>query len=78
MLVQPDPVGRPLVGCPNINVGILPCLLTLNVREGYSNFVRIDGHPVCLKSVRGLTNGSPGIHEYKVESAGQNFVEISE
>jgi hypothetical protein len=59
-------------------VGILPCLLTLSVREGYSDFVRINGQRVCLKSVTGLTNGSPGIHEYKVAFAGQGFVEISE
>ncbi len=77
VLIEPDPEGRTIIGCPNINVGILPCLLTLSVRNGYSEFVTVGGHRVCLKSVVGLTNGSPGTHEYTVESAGQNFVQIS-
>jgi hypothetical protein len=78
MLIQPDPERRTIVGCPMINVGILPCLLTLSVRTGYSEFVSVGGQRLCLKSVTGLTNGSPGIQEYRVESAGQNFVECAE
>lgn len=74
-LVHPDPEDRPIRGCPNINVGIFPCTITKPVGTGYSNFVRIGGHPVCLDTVKGLTNGSPGIFDYSVATAGQNFVE---
>jgi hypothetical protein len=74
LLIEPDPEGRRIVDCPNINIGILPCGKTLSVREGYSTFVRIGGHPICLKSIVGLTDGSPGVHEYRVTSAGQSFV----
>jgi hypothetical protein len=74
VLIEPDPESRPIVGCPNINVGILPCLTTKSVREGYSTFVTIGGKPVCLTSVTGLTDGSPGVQEYRVTSAGQSFI----
>src|SRR5262245_47365633 len=78
VLIEPDPERRSIVGCPNINVGIWPCLNTLTVRDGYSTFVRIGGKRMCLKSVTGPTDGSPGTHTYTVRSAGQAFVECSE
>jgi hypothetical protein len=78
VLIEADPEGCTIVRCPNINVGIFPCLLTLRVQSGYSNFVRVGGKPFCLKSVTGLTTGSPGVQEYTVRHAGQNFVECSE
>lgn len=80
VLVEPNPEGRPIRGCPNTNplAGIRPCLTTLKVKDGYSAFVRIAGRPVCLDSVRGLTDGTPpGVVNYKVRSAGQDFVEAS-
>jgi hypothetical protein len=73
-LIEADPEHRPIVGCPNINVGIYPCTVTYRVREGYSSFVRIGGRAICLDSVTGLTNGSPGVFEYRVAAAGQGFV----
>ena len=75
VLVDADPEGRSIRGCPNIGATIKPCLTTLKVKEGYSTFVRIAGHRVCLVTVTGLTDGTPpGIVIYKVRSAGQDLV----
>ena len=78
VMVDPDPEGRSISGCPNANVmmGMKPCLTTLKVIEGYSALIRIDGHPVCLSTVRGLTDGTPpGTVNYKVLTPGQTLVE---
>jgi hypothetical protein len=77
ILIDPDPEWRTIFGCPNINVGIRPCLQTQSVRDGYSTFVTIGGKQICLKSVTGLTDGSPGVQIYSVTSAGQSFVTCS-
>ena len=75
ILVEPDPVGRKIVGCPNVGPAIKPCAVTLVVKEGYSSFIRIGGRRVCLDTVTGLTDGTPpGTVRYKVRSAGQEFV----
>jgi hypothetical protein len=77
VLVEPNPEGRSINGCPNTNpvIGIRPCKQTLKVKEGYSAFVRIGGKRVCLDSVRGLTDGTPpGTVNYKVYAPGQHFV----
>jgi len=77
ILVEPDPVAKPIVGCPNFNppAGIKPCTSTLAVQEGYSGLIRIDGRRVCLDTVTGLTDGTPpGTHKYKVRSPGQRLV----
>jgi hypothetical protein len=75
VLVDPNPEGRPISHCPNISIVIKPCMNTLPVRVGYSNLLRIQDKKVCLDTVRGLTDGTPpGIVEYKVRSAGQEFV----
>ena len=76
-LVRPNPEQRGIAACPNANplAGILPCLHTLEVREGYSAFVRIGGQPVCLKTILGYTDGSPPrVANYKVADPGQAFV----
>lgn len=74
-LVEPDPVGRPIVGCPNIGPSIKPCTSTLPVQAGYSDLLRIDGRRVCLDTVSGLTDGTPpGTVKYKVRSPGQDLV----
>lgn len=80
VLVQPNPEGRSIRGCPNSNpvAGIRSCLTTLKVKEGYSTFVRIAKMPVCLDSIQGMTDGTPpGVVNYKVRSPGQDFVEAS-
>jgi hypothetical protein len=77
VLVEDDPEGRRIVGCPNLNpaAGLRPCVTTLKVRAGYSQLVRIGGAPVCLATVRGETDGTPpGTVEYTVRSPGQDFV----
>lgn len=80
VLVEPNPEGRSIRGCPNSNpvAGIRSCLTTLKVREGYSTFVRIAKQPVCLDSIQGMTDGTPpGVVAYKVRSPGQDFVGAS-
>jgi hypothetical protein len=75
VLVEKDPEGRPISGCPNYGLGIRPCLNTLPVKEGYSDLLRVEGRRVCLDMVRGLTDGTPqGLVEYKVRSAGQDYI----
>ncbi len=76
VLVDPDPESRPITGCPNIGATIKPCVTTLKVERGYSEWLRIAGRRVCLGTVTGLTDGTPpGVVEYKVRSAGQEYVE---
>jgi len=78
VLVSTDPEGRSISACPNTNplMGLKPCLNTLKVKTGYSDFVFIEDCHVCLSSVEGLTDGTPpGTVNYKVLSPGQNLVE---
>jgi hypothetical protein len=75
VLVAVDPENRPISGCPNTGPAMKPCTLTLQVQRGYSPFMKIDGHRICLDTVRGFTDGTPpGAVEYVVRSPGQNFV----
>lgn len=75
VLVQADPQGRPIAGCPNVGATIKPCTSTLAVERGYSAFIRIDGRPVCLDTVEGLTDGTPpGVVKYNVKHPGQTLV----
>jgi hypothetical protein len=74
VLVENDPEGRPISRCPS-TVPFKPCTLTLKVITGYSEFLRIDGHRICLQSVTGLTDGTPpGVVRYEVRTPGQSFV----
>ncbi len=78
VLVATDPEDRSISGCPNRNVflALVPCTTTLRVTRGYSSFVRIDGHAVCLDTVTGLTSGTPpGTVKYTVKNPGQTLVE---
>lgn len=75
VLVEKDPEGKSISGCPNVGVTIKPCTTTLGVRTGYSDFLRINGRRVCLETVTGLTDGTPpGVVEYNVRKAGQSLV----
>lgn len=77
VLVENDPENRPIAGCPNIGATIKPCTKTLKVEEGYSDFLRINGHRICLDTVTGLTEGTPpGVVKYVVRSPGQKLVEV--
>jgi hypothetical protein len=73
--IEPDPQARTIGGCPNYGPTIKPCVTTLPVRGGYSTFIRIAGHAVCLDTVWGLTDGTPpGAVKYTVTTPGQSFV----
>ncbi len=75
VLVAPDPVGRPILSCPNIGVSIKPCTSALAIRSGESAFVRIDGHPVVRADLSGYTDGTPpGQVTYDVLDAAQELV----
>lgn len=75
VLVENDPQGRSIAMCPNIGINIKPCTQTLVVHIGYSAFIRIATHPVCLDSVVGFTDGTPpGAVKYTVRSPGQQLV----
>jgi hypothetical protein len=76
VLVDNDPESRDIDRCPNRGPhGIKACGKTLKVRQGYSVFIRVDGHAVCLDSLWGLTDGTPpGIVKYNVVDPGQTFV----
>jgi hypothetical protein len=74
-LVEVNPEHRPIVGCPNYGPTIKPCTTTLAVRQGYSDWARIEGKRLCLDTVSGITDGTPpGTVEYKVRSPGQDLV----
>lgn len=76
VLVESDPAQRPISSCPNIGATIKPCQLTLAVREGYSDFIRIDGRRVCLDTITGFTDGTPPASvNYTVRNAGQQLVD---
>ncbi|MEZ4870563.1 MAG: hypothetical protein R3C14_55045 [Caldilineaceae bacterium] len=75
VLVQRDPELKLITGCANLGPTIKPCALTLQVTEGYSDFIHIEGRAVCLDTVTGLTDGTPpGTVRYVVQHPGQTFV----
>ena len=75
VLVEIDPEGRSIKGCPNVGPGIKACLTTLVVKQGYSDLLRIDGKRVCLDTVTGFTDGTPpGSVKYIVNKSGQDLV----
>jgi hypothetical protein len=75
VLVETDPEGRPIAGCPNYGPTIKPCTATLRVQHGYSDLLRIQGRRVCLDTVSGLTDGTPpGTVPYQVQEPGQQLV----
>jgi hypothetical protein len=75
VLVENDPEGRNISMCPNIGINIKPCTHALKVARGYSTFVTIGGHAVCLDSIEGFTDGTPpGAVKYTVRDPGQSWV----
>jgi hypothetical protein len=74
VLVEKDPEGCSISGCPSV-VPFKPCLTTLVVQKGYSEFIRVQGRRLCLDTVTGFTDGTPpGVVKYEVRDAGQKFV----
>jgi hypothetical protein len=75
VLVDDDPPGSCISGCPNAGVNIKPCGSTLAVKAGYSTFIRIGGQRACLDTLEGLTDGTPpGAVKYTVRDPGQHLV----
>jgi hypothetical protein len=75
VLVENDPEGRNIKGCPIYPPMGRPCVTTLKVRTGYSDWMRVGGKRVCLDLITGFTDGTPpGTVLYKVNFAGQEFV----
>ena len=75
VLVEKNPEGRAIKGCPNASITIKPCTNTLAVKKGYSDLLRIGQKRVCLDTVTGLTDGTPpGQVRYRVYEPGQPFV----
>ncbi len=75
VVVQTQPIGRPIAGCPNVGMTIKPCTAVVNVTGGWSDLVFVDGKAVCLDTLTGLTDGTPpGTVKYTVKHAGQGFV----
>jgi hypothetical protein len=73
VLVQPDPEARPMSGCIMNPPQFLPCSTSLKVTAGYSTWIRIDSHAVCLSSVVGLTLANPQTN-YRVYDPAQQLV----
>lgn len=79
VLVENDPEGRDITACPNYGPVIKPCVKTLKVAKGYSTRVRIDGVPVVLSTLDGLTDGTPpGVVHYTCRDPAQRFVEADQ
>ncbi len=75
ILVEKNPEGRVIQGCPNIGPAIKPCRATLLVHEGYSSLLRIQGRRICVSTLWGLTDGTPpGTVRYEVRDPGQTLV----
>ena len=78
VLVANDPQGWSISNCSNISVNMKPCQATINVtnvKGGYSTFLSVGGHAICLDTITGLTDGTPpGGVNYTVRSPGQDFV----
>lgn len=74
VLVEPDPVGWAIRHCPS-TVPFKPCLTTLKVQKGYSEYIRVESLRLCLDTITGFTDGTPpGVVKYVVRDAGQKFV----
>jgi hypothetical protein len=76
VLVDHDPEGRLITGCPNVGPTVKPCTVTLAVLSGYSDWIRIGGRRAALSTVDGLTDGTvPGTVHYTVRDPGQSLLE---
>lgn len=72
-----DPERRDIGWCPSRGANIKPCGTTLNVEEGYSELLYIDGQHAVLASLRGKTDGTPpGAVHYRVRDPAQRFVVV--
>jgi hypothetical protein len=78
ILIGSDTIGKGIAGCPNVGPTIKPCTSTINLEDGRSAFVTINGKPILLDTVVGGTDGTPpGATKYRVRSVGHALVDIS-
>lgn len=78
VLIADDPVGRTIIACPNYGIGRKPCTTTQAVQTGYSTFVSISAHAVCLDTLVGVTDGvDVQIVKYTVSDPAQSLVEAA-
>jgi hypothetical protein len=78
VLVESDPLNRPISACPQMTPTTPPCRHTVSVDEqaSYSAFVRIGGWRICLDRTTGRTDWSKlGVIPFSVSSPGQEFVQ---
>jgi hypothetical protein len=75
VVVKNDPERGRIASCPNYGPTLKPCMVALKVAQGYSTWIRVDGAPVVLSNLDGLTDGTPpGIVHYAVRDPGQTFL----
>ncbi|MDZ4763880.1 MAG: hypothetical protein SGI73_04955 [Chloroflexota bacterium] len=78
ILVEPDPVGWKINNCPlAVSPSSKPCVATLKNNAGYSTFINVGGHPLCLDTIMGLSDGVPPA-DYLVVTPGQDWVNAAE
>lgn len=75
VLVDNDPEGRSIKGCPWTGVGVKKCEQTLKVIRGYSTLVTVGGKALCLDTVEGFTESLPPVL-YSVQNPGQTLVGV--
>ena len=85
VLVEGDPLHRPVLACPMTTPSTPPCLLTILVdeAESYVRFITVQtrgNHPLrrlCVATTTGRTDWSKLTSvSFSVSSAGQNFVSV--
>lgn len=75
VLVDDDPEGREINGCPNSGPNIKRCGRSLRVKTGYSEWIRVDERAVVLSHLDGFTDGTPpGAVHYNVTDPRQDLV----
>lgn len=75
ILVRQIPPIYMVENCPVENSQNTKKCMTLTILSGYSRLVRVQGKPICLENLRGITDGMP-LAPIKVEDCGQDFVSV--
>ena len=76
-LVDNDPQGCSIAGCPNVGTTIKPCTSTLAVTDGYCSWIKIGGKKIAMDTVTGKTDGTPPSSvSYTIKNAGQAMVDV--
>jgi len=61
VLCEPDLVGAPIVGCPQISATTKPCTTVVSTIPGASTSprVQVQGRPAYVATLNGVTDGVP-------------------